>query len=1023
MFSTTWLEWIKASLKRNSWSRQRVDRRSRNPVASISAEQLELRQLMTSLAGSDSVEQQLYISTETVGRLTNPDGSVTQFDDSDILKLVQQADGRWDARLYFDGSDVGLTNDAEDIDAIALLPDGSWLVSTVGNVSVPGVASAGREDLLRFVPQSLGENTAGTWSLYLDGSDVGLTTSSENIDSVDLLPDGSLLISTTGNVSVPGVTSGVSQDVLRFQSLTLGNTTSGTWSMYFDGSDVGLTTSNENIDNLSGDGQSLMTTGAFAVPNLSGTGSDISYFATSETGNNTAGSFERDFLGSSWNRSNLNVDALEIIDVEVAPPPLPQDDWANEFGPQAGTISIGSNGTAVTTGTIERTSDVDTFQFNITTSGQLNLAAIANTPGFNTLVKLFDSTGRRLTSAGYEVANQSLSQSVAPGLYFIQVSGFTTSDFGQYSLNLNVVSDDHVNQIGPQASNVVLNADGIGRAIGSIEQAGDIDVFQVTAATAGQLSITVSGNQIGRDTGITILNAEGQQQPTATVFSTDNNSTTTTSLSLTAGTYFVSIRRLGSATGTYTLEARWIRPTPQPAVDDHVNFTGSQATRITLGSDGSGHASGNIERVGDVDVFQVTVGASRKLKVDVSAMQSTLDTNLEIRDAHGNLLANNDDSLVEGSKNSAVSLVVEPGTYFIVVNAANNVGQGQYSVSTHATELQINPDGDGTSTGSNGVVLSEFQITLEFADSGFNELQRQLLQIAAYRWSRSIIGDLPDVVLSNGVRIDDLRITVHTGSFDGRGNKLAEARPLSLRQGSLLPYDGEMIFDSADLSAKTFFATALHEMGHVLGIGSLWDQFGLTRPVGDGLGYVGLNAVQWMRRADVSSTRSLNFVPIQNIGGSGTRDVHWSEEIFHYELMSPYIEPFYNYLSPMTLGSLADLGYRVNYNAAEPMFAEFDSTISGFEFKADNTRTINFYDGAGIRNLPTPPNPPPFGTIRSEIVVLPATRDELLLGSGLPSSNLLPIATADDRTYAGRSMQLNGLNSVMSDVGSLLDTL
>jgi len=57
---------------------------------------------------------------------------------------------------------------------------------------------------VRFDATSLGSNTAGTFSMYLNGIDVGLDVAAENIDSVSLLPDGRVLISTTGNPVVAG---------------------------------------------------------------------------------------------------------------------------------------------------------------------------------------------------------------------------------------------------------------------------------------------------------------------------------------------------------------------------------------------------------------------------------------------------------------------------------------------------------------------------------------------------------------------------------------------------------------------------------------------------------------------------------------------------------------------------------------------------------------------------------------------------------------------------------------------------
>lgn len=105
-------------------------------------------------------------------------------DDSDIVRYDPGTElYEW----YFDGSDVGLTTAAEDIDAIALLPDGRLLLSTGGNVKVVGVKAAD-EDVLVFTGALGSDQTSGTFALYLDGSD--LSTALGDIDGLDFAPGG-----------------------------------------------------------------------------------------------------------------------------------------------------------------------------------------------------------------------------------------------------------------------------------------------------------------------------------------------------------------------------------------------------------------------------------------------------------------------------------------------------------------------------------------------------------------------------------------------------------------------------------------------------------------------------------------------------------------------------------------------------------------------------------------------------------------------------------------------------------------
>ena len=107
----------------------------------------------------------------------------------DIARFVPTSMGTTTAgsfALYFDGSDVLLSTAAERIDALARKPDGTLLISTSGKASVKNGAAtvAGEdEDLLAFQPSSLGNNTAGTWSLS-NGFDGSLVTgmTAENVN-------------------------------------------------------------------------------------------------------------------------------------------------------------------------------------------------------------------------------------------------------------------------------------------------------------------------------------------------------------------------------------------------------------------------------------------------------------------------------------------------------------------------------------------------------------------------------------------------------------------------------------------------------------------------------------------------------------------------------------------------------------------------------------------------------------------------------------------------------------------------
>jgi hypothetical protein len=140
---------------------------------------------------------------------------------------------------------------------------------------------------------------------------------------------------------------------------------------------------------------------------------------------------------------------------------------------------------------------------------------------------------------------------------------------------------------------------------------------------------------------------------------------------------------------------------------------------------------------------------------------------------------------------------------------------------------------------------------------------------------------------------------------------------------SELPALGYMTLDADDVDqiAATGELTdvVLHEMGHILGLGTLWQQDGLVLNQGTSdPRYSGARAVAGYR--DIGGRAPV--IPLENGGGEGTAESHWRETIFGWELMTGYIASADNPLSRMTIGSLEDLGYSVDYTRADFMMMD-----------------------------------------------------------------------------------------------------
>jgi len=232
-------------------------------------------------------------------------------------------------------------------------------------------------------------------------------------------------------------------------------------------------------------------------------------------------------------------------------------------------------------------------------------------------------------------------------------------------------------------------------------------------------------------------------------------------------------------------------------------------------------------------------------------------------------------------------------------------------------------------------IVSQYNIDLEFL-TPMTPSQTAAFTSAAARWSSIIVGDLPSdrVVAAPGdcfdnspaqdEVVDDILIFATVDSIDGPGGILGGASPCWIRDVGSLTLVGGMVFDSADLatleSLGILQAAILHEMGHVLGIGTLWDYVTPSLLVNGGTANPYFNGANGVFRFGLDGGGSYpgTPVPVENQGGPGTADSHWRESVMGAELMTGYVSLTGNPLSTITIGSLADMAYTVSYANADP---------------------------------------------------------------------------------------------------------
>jgi hypothetical protein len=158
-----------------------------------------------------------------------------KYKNEDIVAFVP-ATG--DFYIFFDGSAFGLSN--ANLDDFEVLSDGSILFTLRSKFSIPGLGQVDDSDIVKYTPGGV----PNPFTFYLKGSAVGLTKGAEDIDALGFAADGKLIISTIGTAKVPGISDDVKdQDLIKLEP-TL---PTPSWSLYFDGSDVALTNSSEDI--------------------------------------------------------------------------------------------------------------------------------------------------------------------------------------------------------------------------------------------------------------------------------------------------------------------------------------------------------------------------------------------------------------------------------------------------------------------------------------------------------------------------------------------------------------------------------------------------------------------------------------------------------------------------------------------------------------------------------------------------------------------------------------------------------
>jgi hypothetical protein len=299
-------------------------------------------------------------------------------------------------------------------------------------------------------------------------------------------------------------------------------------------------------------------------------------------------------------------------------------------------------------------------------------------------------------------------------------------------------------------------------------------------------------------------------------------------------------------------------------------------------------------------------------------------------------------------------------------NGVAQVGSWTLGATPGANTLTATVSGAGISgnpvtAGATGAAPT-FNIDLQVVGPMLSASAQAAFDAAVAKWQRIIYQDIPDIPNFSAaagacgtwspavgpVTVDDILILVNVDSIDGPGKVLGQAGPCYIRTASRLTIMGMMQFDSADVDTLAahgrLAATITHEMGHVLGFGTLWTQAAFNclqnaSSVGTPLDtYFSCAYGQAMFDSigGTSYTGGLK-VPVENCGpaspagcGAGTINSHWREPVLTAELMTGYLDNGVpTPLSRLSAAAMQDLGYVVNYAGSDPFLPTFSLLAPG----------------------------------------------------------------------------------------------
>lgn len=562
----------------------------------------------------------------------------------------------------------------------------------------------------------------------------------------------------------------------------------------------------------------------------------------------------------------------------------------------------------------------DFFKFTLTKASKVKLG-LSNLSD-NANLWLLKANGNAMTkSTRSGTKTESIQGNLKAGTYYVQVA--TNANNANYSLNLKGSggSSDAGN-----TQTKALDAGNLSRTQrryrGQVGSSDPADYYRVDLSEGGSIKLAASG--ISGDIDLQLLNSSGVAIARST---NDGKANESINQTVAPGTYFVQVSPFSNGKSNYTLDmssnytGQSNSPVPSPSSSPSNSPSSSPSPSPSPGSPSSnptgdpGNTLGSAEAKSsaafsrtqqvnkdDKDYYRFNVSQSGVFTASLTGLSGDADVKL-IQDKNNNGSIDQGEVLgwqwEWGTGSENIRRFLSAGNYFVEV-----MGYGS-EMKNYTLNTTFNAQGSDD---------RKFSINLNYKDGldGVSSTVRNALVDATKIWENVIPSSS-----FNGA---------HTLNIDVVGiNSSQDWLAAATNTGGQTAANGKWLPTTGTVRINTSYANTFnnnpdylkgivaHELAHVLGIGTIWEKNGNSLVSRSTNSY---KADSYAGRAYGELTGSLQptAVPVE-AGSYG----HWDESTLQEELLTPYAESIGTKmpLSSVTIASLRDLGWNVNYGAAE----------------------------------------------------------------------------------------------------------